>query len=542
MSKKKIIGIIVICVIAAAILVGAGIVLGKKFFGKAVDQNESNIPAPVTDLITWQDPQPYERLYIFILKTRYPDMSTEEARDQIKYYKVGTVNKGLYQGGDVVVVLAGVYMGPSDDIYRVIRKDKKIYLLTKYSSKRYQDDGLDTTIVSMDDNFNIPDLEFPENINVPDKNQDLILVENEPAVFFSLNQMKQLFNDEKVGSVYTNTNYFNTDGWYSANLNCFFIKAPDSTAQVYYMALDFVNGDVPDITWNSGSKNTQGYKYQGTGSCSHNKCFSIGNVKLANLAVAGKNSRGEKVYTFKNKNAYQLKSFYADEYYVPEGETKLSYSAFVAQRPLVYWKDIFGRFVEFKSMKFMSPAECGKPAVYLYPEKPTAVSVTVAPNGGITKSIPDYAAGWNVLAMPSGKLLDFLTAKVYPYLFWEGNAENYVMPKKGFVIEGKTLASFFDQKLTQLGLNNQEIADFKDYWLPKMGQSPYFFVTFVDQKLYELMAPMKVSPRPTTTIRVMMDYRPLQEKISVEPLKIVTPERKGFTVVEWGGMLHGSFK
>jgi hypothetical protein len=35
-----------------------------------------------------------------------------------------------------------------------------------------------------------------------------------------------------------------------------------------------------------------------------------------------------------------------------------------------------------------------------------------------------------------------------------------------------------------------------------------------------------------------MDYTPLSEYKTVEPLEIKTPERKGFTAVEWGGVLR----
>jgi hypothetical protein len=34
-----------------------------------------------------------------------------------------------------------------------------------------------------------------------------------------------------------------------------------------------------------------------------------------------------------------------------------------------------------------------------------------------------------------------------------------------------------------------------------------------------------------------MDYKGLDEKINVPNLEIKTPERNGFTAVEWGGVL-----
>ena len=47
--------------------------------------------------------------------------------------------------------------------------------------------------------------------------------------------------------------------------------------------------------------------------------------------------------------------------------------------------------------------------------------------------------------------------------------------------------------------------------------------------------PLEVNPKPDTVIRVLMIYKPLNKKIKVKEQKIITPERKGFTLVEWGG-------
>ncbi len=52
------------------------------------------------------------------------------------------------------------------------------------------------------------------------------------------------------------------------------------------------------------------------------------------------------------------------------------------------------------------------------------------------------------------------------------------------------------------------------------------------------LAPLTITPKPDTIIRLLMDFKPLQKPISVEGYNIKTPERKGFTVVEWGGVLR----
>ena len=48
--------------------------------------------------------------------------------------------------------------------------------------------------------------------------------------------------------------------------------------------------------------------------------------------------------------------------------------------------------------------------------------------------------------------------------------------------------------------------------------------------------PLIVTQNPDTVIRVLMEFKGLDEPIEgIKEQHIITPERKGFTVVEWGG-------
>ena len=190
---------------------------------------------------------------------------------------------------------------------------------------------------------------------------------------------------------------------------------------------------------------------------------------------------------------------------------------------------------------FAEPAECGKPVIYLYPQKKMDVNVKVFPTGGFTKVEPNYTNnGWNVKAYPDGKLLNYEDNRIYPYLFWEGLSNAwYNQSKKGFVVKRNNLKYIFDKTLSLQNLNSQEISDFEDFWIPKMLKSnkPYFFVTFTTEDFINRAAPLKITPKPDTLIRVMMDYEPLDKPIEVQEMKFSPKERKGFTVIEWGGML-----
>ncbi len=189
---------------------------------------------------------------------------------------------------------------------------------------------------------------------------------------------------------------------------------------------------------------------------------------------------------------------------------------------------------------FFSPAtaEVGKPVVYLYPEETMEVFVDVEPTGGISISDPELSDGWNVVATPDSKIFNFGDGGVYPYLFWEGYAYDFVTPEEGFVVEGDGVEKFFDEKLAVLGMNEIEIADFKEFWVPILSEDPYYFITFISQEDFDKYAPLTVLPEPDSVIRVFFDYKGLDEKVEVAEQKLVTPEREGFTVVEWGGRLY----
>lgn len=183
-------------------------------------------------------------------------------------------------------------------------------------------------------------------------------------------------------------------------------------------------------------------------------------------------------------------------------------------------------------------AEMGKPVIYLYPEKAMNVYVNVKPTDGISKSEPDIKDGWNVRAEPNGTLTNLTDNKVYPYLFWEGFAKNFITPKEGFVVAKSDVSKFFDEKLSVLGLNKQEIADFKDYWVPHFTTKPYYFMTFIDTPTLNAYAPLTIEPKPDSIIRVFFDYKGLDKKTTVTEQKLTPVVRKGFAVTEWGGRLY----
>ncbi|WP_242968796.1 hypothetical protein [Marasmitruncus massiliensis] len=175
-----------------------------------------------------------------------------------------------------------------------------------------------------------------------------------------------------------------------------------------------------------------------------------------------------------------------------------------------------------------------KPVIYLYPPKPVDVSVKVHYKGNFTYTYPAYRDGWNVTAYPDGRLVNKADGSEHYYLFWEGDAFVDWKFDEGFVVRGSDTEQFLVEKLSYMGLSPREYNDFIVYWLPELQQNAYNFITFSTEQ-YEALAPLEISPRPDSILRVHMVYKKLGQPARIKPQVLEPFERRGFTVVEWGG-------
>lgn len=174
-----------------------------------------------------------------------------------------------------------------------------------------------------------------------------------------------------------------------------------------------------------------------------------------------------------------------------------------------------------------------KPVIYLYPEEETAVSVKLALSGRLTCAYPAYNGGWRVTAAPDGTLTD-ADGMEYNYLYWEGISAAEYDFSTGFCVAGSDTAAFLEKALAELGLSRREANEFIVYWLPRMEQNAYNLISFQGEA-YTESAKLDITPAPDTVIRVFMAWKPLGEAVEVPPQSLSAPERRGFTVVEWGG-------
>jgi hypothetical protein len=183
------------------------------------------------------------------------------------------------------------------------------------------------------------------------------------------------------------------------------------------------------------------------------------------------------------------------------------------------------------------PPGVRKPALYLYPQSDTDVSVRIIHKGSITAAWPPLQSGntWKVKARPSGELTDS-AGRGYRYLFWEGDwaEQPRVDRNTGFVVSGDEVRDFLARSLDALGLNHDEANDFVTYWYPVLSQHAFVYIHFLTEE-YERLVNVQMDPPCDSQLRVFMTYQPQEARTVVVPQKLKKFERRGFVLVEWGG-------
>ncbi|HEY6144327.1 MAG TPA: hypothetical protein VIV55_13025 [Flavobacterium sp.] len=184
------------------------------------------------------------------------------------------------------------------------------------------------------------------------------------------------------------------------------------------------------------------------------------------------------------------------------------------------------------------PRMIKKPVIYLYPTQKTDLNISLDFKGKMLTTFPKYDENWTVTAYPDGRIFDKKTNRFYTSLFWDG-AQNF--PKEhyqyqsGFVVSKNDLTNFLIEKLDFMGLNNFETNDFVQYWLPILEKNETNFIHFYVNSDYDVISKNNVFPKPDTSIRIFMEFYGLDKPIEILKQDLPKTERKGFTLIEWGG-------
>lgn len=180
-----------------------------------------------------------------------------------------------------------------------------------------------------------------------------------------------------------------------------------------------------------------------------------------------------------------------------------------------------------------------KPVIYLYPPQKQKVLVQLHYQGDIIADYPAYnmeTSGWEVMAYPDGRIINISDNKEYSYLFWEGIPDEPIVTdmKEGFIVKGEDTKEFLQSILAMMGLKPHEFNEFIVFWYPRMKDNKYNYIHFVGEK-YTKKARLDITPEPDSILRVFMVYKALDREYPITPQEIIPFERKGFSVIEWGG-------
>jgi len=262
----------------------------------------------------------------------------------------------------------------------------------------------------------------------------------------------------------------------------------------------------------------------------------------ADVKTVGKSGNGLTVYGFTSMdNPLLIKAY--DEYKQAAQYDMVSYqggliesiSQFADQHAVVLFKDINNQWLVYARTQLSPQGACAKPVVYLYPATAQTVRVKVGADVKVSDPLYNPATGWTAFAQPNGQLT--VNGTEYGSLFWEGPGYGqYPSISGGTVVRQSDVISTIRQQLAEQGLNATETNEFVDYWQDQIPNKPYVRLTWFNTAQMNQLAPLYISPKPDTMIRVFLDMGGLDSPISIPAQNLTSIPRNGFTVVEWGGL------
>jgi hypothetical protein len=498
---------------------------------------------PVTDYpgtVSWlSTPKKIAKLDVFAVLTNNSDY-TEENISQAEFYLVGTLSDGAKL---IHLHVPTDNMDGSTDFYLLQSPDNQITFVDQSTDGSLWSSNKSSFTSEITLNpFKFKELEPPEKLTFNYNQKNIVLVKGYSLMqtFDSLVNPK-LIQSTDFGNVYVVyfANKTNPQMYYVS----YYLKLKDSSVYNYIENYPFLSDDEKvTLDWLDNSQVDSQFSNKTSSGCGSPTDISVikDSSTYFNFKIQVATYNQQPIYQMNGSDNSYLQQFYKEYQstaaYKPTGTPILSYEEFLKAKNNFIYQNFLGDWVIFINQDYVAAAECGKPVVYLYPTKDTLTTIKVGAN--ITKSEPLYSAnGWTVLAHPNGQL-DY-QGQTYPNLFWEGTGLGAYNSHsgEGFVVSQKDLLPTLKKQLQQQGLTDSESADFLAFWSSKLPQTPYVRLTWLNTGDMNTLAPLTVFPRPQTAIRVFLDFAGLDKPINLLPQKLSAPQRQGFTLVEWGGLL-----
>lgn len=191
-----------------------------------------------------------------------------------------------------------------------------------------------------------------------------------------------------------------------------------------------------------------------------------------------------------------------------------------------------------------------KPVIYCYSEKPIHFDLKLNTVGKLSFAYPLLKENqtWS-MNLENNELTEVKSKQKYPYLFWESKQENVSFVGEnikqlkneinGTIVSKTKIVSFLDSTLTNLGFNAQEKTDFITYWAPRMQNSNFYLIQFLQNNECEQIATYEINPKPDYLNRLYMLFMENETNnfhYKVMPQSLKSLERNGFYLVDWGGI------
>ena len=177
-----------------------------------------------------------------------------------------------------------------------------------------------------------------------------------------------------------------------------------------------------------------------------------------------------------------------------------------------------------------------KPIIYLYPkEDNTKVKITFSDPDNLTVTYPKYNNKWEVTANKNGDLYD-KEGNYYYALYFEEKNKATVDFTTGFYVTKDNAIDFLEEKLSYIGLNSKERNEFIMYWLPVLENNKKSLVYFELTDSRETTNKLNITPKPDSMLRISMHVKKVDKNPGIKDQKLTQFKRKGFTVIEWGGV------
>jgi hypothetical protein len=213
------------------------------------------------------------------------------------------------------------------------------------------------------------------------------------------------------------------------------------------------------------------------------------------------------------------------------------YATYLASDPILFYTNSQGTVIALFTTQYPMSGGCGKPVEYLYPTHDETVHLTG--DADVAVSDPAYDGGWTVQASPSGQLED--GGATYDSLFWEGYALHaFPAITEGTVVPRSDAAAVLGSQSRALGLDPTEAGAFLAFWEPRIPDSPYVEISWLTTPTLDMLLPITVTPQPTTVLRIFVVMRGYDTDVAVPAEPLHGTVRRGFTLVEWGGLLGTS--